>query len=1153
MRKFKCSSLVAMCSLLILTLIPQMSSADLFYFSGQGRADTPPAYGRQDYNYASNWFGNLVPSSTDSVVFAGINDPLAGESYTETYDFNFDGTNGSGWGQAVFTKDVYINVTNGTIGVFPWGVPSWTITDSLTIGASSGSVATFKMGNFIDSVLYVTNSTRNATLQVGGEGDGTLLFENGTAQVVADRVVVNEGGSVIDFAGSPNADKTFLTVLQGLVVTNTEGTALFDVRRGNPRIAGGTSYIDRIDRTWDGSLTFDSGELNTHEIGFTDDDFRFAVGDGTNAAALNMEGNSITNRFYFQSGLVIQAPGGGARITQGDFRAVQPDQASNDAAVVSVHAGTLTFDHYIQTYETINTSKVVYIATTNLLRNPGFEETGEWQTFGNTERVDWRSYSGTWQASIRNWDGTDANGGWYQQVTNRFGTNQAVTASIWAYNDDNGIVYTSAANYLVVDYFDGGFTNLGSYTNSFALPGTNWTQVSLITTSPADTAWIKLTVWATGQGTEGALQLDDANLSQLVVLTNVTVSQATTILGDAVLDGLTATGALANVNLNSGRVQADMVSISNGNPFVIGNGIAEPQLLNGSFEQAGAGGGEAAEWGKWGNTSRENWQSSSGFWQATIRNWAGTDGNGGWYQQITNNHAEGTVWTATADVWNDNGGGGGVYTAAWTRLMIKFNDGSSDFMTVSNQFLLPGESWKTISVTATAPVGVAYVKVQMEAFGQGTSGALQFDSVTLEPLDDYEPKLLLPQSYTTVTVVVTNPLTSEVFTNGVAVDMSESNHQWFAEGLVVSTNAVLSGGGVIHGDATIEGRLSPDSARAWNIGGLFTFADNLTFEPGSEISWEYLGEYWNNPLRFHTDHIRVQGSLTINATTNNPMNLFLGNGIDFEYWEDHSYLLASAAGGIIGFDADAVVIRMEEWTKDIQGGRFFIEQETTNLWLRFYALNAPAGLAASDNAFSNKIELSWNSIGAATRYEVWRNTLDDSGSAAQLDFNVSTTNYTDSTVVNGQTYWYWIKAANDTDVSDFSAADTGVTIAAGNIPGWWWAKYGLSSTNSENADNDSDLSSNLDEYIFDTNPTNSTSVYTNRTPQIGGGNIMTLQAGPPTSTGRVYDVFWSTNLSQGVWTPYGFDIPGNLDNSAVTLTVTNDVDVRMYRTGVKLP
>lgn len=124
------------------------------------------------------------------------------------------------------------------------------------------------------------------------------------------------------------------------------------------------------------------------------------------------------------------------------------------------------------------------------------------------------------------------------------------------------------------------------------------------------------------------------------------------------------------------------------------------------------------------------------------------------------------------------------------------------------------------------------------------------------------------------------------------------------------------------------------------------------------------------------------------------------------------------------------------------------------------------------------------------------------------------------------------------------------------IPDWWYEQYGMNpaipglSTN----DGDNDLSSNWEEYIYDTNPTNSVSFHVNTIEYINETGIMDVRVESPTSTGRLYDVYWATSLLNGTsWEPIGLDVPGNPDSSPVMLKVTNTPQVRYYRTGAKIP
>lgn len=86
---------------------------------------------------------------------------------------------------------------------------------------------------------------------------------------------------------------------------------------------------------------------------------------------------------------------------------------------------------------------------------------------------------------------------------------------------------------------------------------------------------------------------------------------------------------------------------------------------------------------------------------------------------------------------------------------------------------------------------------------------------------------------------------------------------------------------------------------------------------------------------------------------------------------------------------------------------------------------APTGLAASDGAYNNKIGLTWDTMRGATRYQVFRHTVNDAAAAVSLGTTVEAA-FFDKTAVAGQTYFYWVRAENATAASSLSAADMGV-------------------------------------------------------------------------------------------------------------------------------
>ncbi len=181
----------------------------------------------------------------------------------------------------------------------------------------------------------------------------------------------------------------------------------------------------------------------------------------------------------------------------------------------------------------------------NMLYNPSFEFAGSWTgaaaywdhdleshidgsaggTVGNYLRVGtntgWRAHSGGFEASIpATWDiHTNDNGGWWQEVTNEIGAGSTWIASGYFWSDNTGgKVWTAAWAGIEVEFYPG--TNrlpsgkITNYATAFSPPGETWTYFAVTGTAPANAAWARVYVNASGlaTGDKGALQFDDISL-----------------------------------------------------------------------------------------------------------------------------------------------------------------------------------------------------------------------------------------------------------------------------------------------------------------------------------------------------------------------------------------------------------------------------------------------------------------------------------------------------------------------------------------------------------------------------------------------------------------------------------------------------------------
>ena len=95
-------------------------------------------------------------------------------------------------------------------------------------------------------------------------------------------------------------------------------------------------------------------------------------------------------------------------------------------------------------------------------------------------------------------------------------------------------------------------------------------------------------------------------------------------------------------------------------------------------------------------------------------------------------------------------------------------------------------------------------------------------------------------------------------------------------------------------------------------------------------------------------------------------------------------------------------------------------------YTRIYAPNPPTGMSATDGTYTDKIAISWNSVAGADKYYIYRYTSNNNGSAISLGSTTSTS-YNDTSATPGVTYYYWVKAYQNSGstYSGYSSCDTG--------------------------------------------------------------------------------------------------------------------------------
>ena len=96
--------------------------------------------------------------------------------------------------------------------------------------------------------------------------------------------------------------------------------------------------------------------------------------------------------------------------------------------------------------------------------------------------------------------------------------------------------------------------------------------------------------------------------------------------------------------------------------------------------------------------------------------------------------------------------------------------------------------------------------------------------------------------------------------------------------------------------------------------------------------------------------------------------------------------------------------------------------------------SVPQNVIATDGIYSDKITITWNQSTHATKYFVYRNSLNSTNGAVNISGSISNTNYNDTTAIAGQTYYYWLKAGSSNGWSELSENDSGYALASQNKP-----------------------------------------------------------------------------------------------------------------------
>jgi hypothetical protein len=140
-------------------------------------------------------------------------------------------------------------------------------------------------------------------------------------------------------------------------------------------------------------------------------------------------------------------------------------------------------------------------------------------------------------------------------------------------------------------------------------------------------------------------------------------------------------------------------------------------------------------------------------------------------------------------------------------------------------------------------------------------------------------------------------------------------------------------------------------------------------------------------------------------------------------------------GGILQLIAPEVVGTIYDDTTAVPGRRYYYYVRAGSAWstssLSAYnagnILGPPSTLTAQKGVSSNSIHLGWSFSQGATKYAVYRSTVNNPAMSRALTGNNTSTSYTDTGLPLATVYYYWITSGNNNGWSGYSDPELGYT------------------------------------------------------------------------------------------------------------------------------
>jgi beta-glucanase (GH16 family) len=215
---------------------------------------------------------------------------------------------------------------------------------------------------------------------------------------------------------------------------------------------------------------------------------------------------------------------------------------------------------------------------------------------------------------------------------------------------------------------------------------------------------------------------------------------------------------------------------------------------------------------------------------------------------------------------------------------------------------------------------------------------------------------------------------------------------------------------------------------------------------------------------------------------------------------------------------------------------------------------APTGLTATGG--SAQATLNWAPVSGAASYNVKRSSS-NGGPYTPVISGLVTTNYTDTGLTSGTTYYYVVSSVSISCNEGTNSAQASATTVASQTFAQWQIQYFGSTTNplaAANVDADGTGQNNQFKYVAGLDPTNPASMFVLTIASVTNQPTQMKLLFNPVVGGRTYTPQFTTDMVSGVWTQLtGYTGPVMNGNQA-TITDMNAVPSNeFYRIDINLP